>query len=103
MIFVFEAVLSLICRNTAFIVIRKKYIDNDDQLKNYIFELYAHPSGQGFGTELLKEMQYNRQYIYLHVKKTNLVAIKFYENNDFHIKEREGTKHRMEWKSKSVE
>jgi len=81
----------------AFVTIRRKGITS---LQNYIFEIFSHPQSQGFGSELLKEMQNKRLSLSLHVKKTNTDGIRFYENNGFRKKlSNHCEKYQMEWKS----
>ncbi len=86
----------------AFITIRIENVEDDDNLQNYTFELFAYPKRKGFGSELLKEMQDKRQFLILHVKKTSTDAIKCYKKNGFQINEenQDGSKYRMVWRNK---
>lgn len=83
----------------AFIVIRTEDGGRADNLENYIFELHAYPKHQGFGSELIKKMQAERQFLALHVKKTNDGAIGCYKKNGFTIggQTQNGSKHYMVW------
>ncbi|NVM20096.1 MAG: GNAT family N-acetyltransferase [Candidatus Lokiarchaeota archaeon] len=87
----------------AFITIRNENVEDDDNLQNYSFELFAYPKRKGFGSELLKEMQDKRQFLILHVKKTSTDAIKCYKKNGFQIngENQNNPKHRMVWRNKN--
>ena len=85
-----------------FIVIRREDVAVADKL-NYIFEIFVFPRRKYFGSELLKEMQYERGFLTLHVKKSKDGVIKFYEENGFKIigENEDGSKYCMEWRKKN--
>ncbi|NIP27341.1 MAG: hypothetical protein GWN67_14010 [Phycisphaerae bacterium] len=85
----------------AFIIIRSEKTEKTDKYRNYIWELFADPIGKGYGSELIQEMQ-NREFLCLHVKKTNSVAINAYIKNKFIIvnEHPRGDKWYMKWPDK---
>lgn len=87
----------------AFIVITKKGFTFSDIGPDYIFEIFACPTEEGYGSELIEEMQKERQFLYLHAKKTNDSAIGCYQKNGFVINGQnlDNTKHRMVWEKSS--
>jgi len=86
-----------------FITVTKKEVKDKNFKPNYIWEFYAHPRGQGYGSELMNELKEKeeRSYLYLHVKKDNTDTIEKYEHMKF-VKNGcnlEKTKYRMVWRS----
>ena len=85
----------------AFLTIRNKNVQDDKT--NYIFEFYAVEIRKGYGRKLLEKMQDEREFLVLHVKKTNSDVVKRYEKYGFQIngKNQDGSKYCMVWR-KSV-
>ncbi len=79
----------------AFLTIRNKNVQDDKT--NYIFEFYAAKKGEGYGEKLLKDMQDEREFLYLHANKKESGLINYYERKGFKKKNGTDEKYYMKW------